>query len=226
MADVALVCGGSGALGAAVVRAFLARGDRVVAAARHPAAAAHPQTTERLRSEAVDLTDPDGVEALWERLAAAGELPRWLVNAVGGFRAGTLAESEPDGYRFLQQINLDTTWWSCRAAARRLGEGAAIVNVAARPALIGGAGSAAYAVSKAAVLRLTEVLSEELKARQIRVNAVLPSVMDTPANRAAMPLKRMQEVVSTDDAAAVIAFLCSEQARVVSGAAIQVYGWV
>jgi NAD(P)-dependent dehydrogenase (short-subunit alcohol dehydrogenase family) len=221
MPDVALVCGGSGALGAAVVDAFVARGDRVVSAARRPPAAEH----DRVRHETVDLTDADAVEALWERLAGDGVLPRWLVNAVGGFRGGTVAMTEQEDYRFLQQLNLDATWWSCRAAARRLPEGAAIVNVAARPALVGGAGSSAYAVSKAAVLRLTQVLSDELRERRVRVNAVLPSVMDTQGNRAVISAERMRESVSTDDVAAVISFLCSEHAWTVSGAAIPVYGW-
>jgi len=106
-----------------------------------------------------------------------------------------------------------------------VGPEAAIVNVAARPALTGGAGSAAYAVSKAAVLRMTQVLSEELKERRVRVNAVLPSVLDTPASRAAMPEERMRTAAELDDVAAVISFLCSDQARVVSGAAFPVCGW-
>lgn len=221
MSDVALVCGGSGALGAAVVDAFLARGDRVVSAARRSPAV----EDDRVRHETVDLTDPDAVEALWDGLARDGDLPRWLVNAVGGFRGGTVAATEAEDYRFLQQMNLDATWWSCRAAATRLPEGSAIVNVGARPALVGGAGSSAYAVSKAAVVRLTQVLSDELRERRVRVNAVLPSVMDTPANRAVLAAERMRESVSTNDVAAVIAFLCSEQAWIVSGALVPVYGW-
>ena len=225
MADVALVCGGSGALGSAVVRAFLARGDRVITADRGGAAVLGTDSVERLRSEAVDLTTPDDVEALWDRLASAGERPRWLVNTVGGFRPASVAKTEPDEYRFLQQINVETTWWSCRAAARRLSDGAAIVNVSARPALAGGAGSAAYAISKTAILRLTQVLSDELREKRVRVNAVIPSVMDTPANRAGMSEERMRNAVSTDDVADVIAFLCSDQARVISGAAVPVYGW-
>jgi NAD(P)-dependent dehydrogenase (short-subunit alcohol dehydrogenase family) len=225
MQDVALVCGGSGALGSAVVRAFLARGDVVISAGRRAAAVVPTREPERLRSEIVDLTEPDEVEALWERLADEGALPRWLVNAVGGFRGGTVAETDADDYRLLQQINLDATWWSCRAAARRLSSGAAIVNVSARPALAGGTGAAAYAVSKAAVLRLTQVLSGELRERRVRVNAVLPSVMDTPGNRAAIASERMRDSIPTDDVAAVVAFLCSDQARVISGAAIPVYGW-
>lgn len=221
MSDLALVCGGSGALGAAVARAFRARGDRVVCADRRRL----ESEDAGVRSEVVDLTAPDEVEALWERLAGAGETPRWLVNAVGAFRGGAVADTEPEDYRFLASINLDATWWSCRAAARRMAEGAAIVNVAARPAIRGGAGSAAYAVTKAGVLRLTQVLGDELRERRVRVNAVLPSVLDTPANRTSMSAARMQESVSTDDVAAVIAFLCSDGARVVSGAAIPVYGW-
>lgn len=221
MGDVAVVCGGSGALGAAVVRAFRARGDRVVSADRRPAETADAD----VRSELVDLTAPDEVEALWERLAADGFAPRWLVNAAGGFRGGTVAATAPDDYRFLGALNVDATWWSCRAAARRLPEGGAIVNVSARPAVGGGAGSAAYAVSKAAVLRLTQVLSDELRERRVRVNAVLPSVLDTPANRSSMSPERLRDAVSTDDVAAVVAFLCSDAARVVSGAAVPVYGW-
>jgi NAD(P)-dependent dehydrogenase (short-subunit alcohol dehydrogenase family) len=225
MADVALVCGGSGALGSAVVRAFLARGDVVISAGRQAATVLQTPEQGQFRSEIVDLTEPDLVEALWERLADEGALPRWLVNAVGGFRGGTVAETDADDYRFLQQTNLDATWWSCQAAARRLSSGAAIVNVSARPALAGGRGSAAYAVSKAAVLRLTQVLSDELKERRVRVNAVVPSVMDTSGNRGAISSERMRDSVPTDDVAAVIAFLCSDQAWVISGAAIPVYGW-
>lgn len=222
IADVALVCGGSGALGRAVVDAFLARGDRVVSADLRPESGSE---ADGVRAEPLDLTDPDAVEELWQRLEADGELPRWVVNAAGGFRAGTVAATEPATYRFLTRLNLDATWWSCRSAARRLTEGAAIVNVAARPALAGGAGSAAYAVSKAAVLRTTQVLAEELRERRVRVNAILPSVLDTEANRAAILGERMTEAVAPAQVAAVIAFLCSDEAAPISGAAIPVYGW-
>jgi NAD(P)-dependent dehydrogenase (short-subunit alcohol dehydrogenase family) len=210
--DVALVCGAGGALGRALVAAFVERGDRVVAADRQGAEA------EGVRSEAVDLTSPDEVEALWERLQADDERPRWLVNAVGGFRTGTVADSDPDGLRFLLDLNLGTAWWSCRAAARRMEDGAGIVNVSARSALGGGAGSAAYAVSKAAVVRLTEVLAGELADRGVRVNALLPSVIATPANSG------VEGAVAPEQIAAVAAFLCSDAAAPISGAAIPVYG--
>jgi NAD(P)-dependent dehydrogenase (short-subunit alcohol dehydrogenase family) len=210
--DVALVCGAGGALGSALVAAFLARGDRVVAADRHGVDA------EAVRAEAVDLTSPEDVEALWQRLEADGEQPRWLVNAVGGFRTGTVADSGPDDVRFLLDLNLGTAWWSCRAAARRMEAGGAIVNVSARSALTGGKGSAAYAVAKAAVVRLTQVLAAELADRDVRVNALLPSVIATPANSG------VEGAVPPEQIAAVAAFLCSDAAAPVSGAAIPVYG--
>jgi len=223
MSDVALVCGGGGALGTALVAAFLERGDRVVAADRHPGG--HDDDPAAIRRVAVDLTSPDEIEELWARLEETGERPRWVVNAVGGFRSGTVADSEPDDYRFVEDLNLGTAWWSCRAAARRLGEGTAIVNISSRSALVGGSGAAAYSVAKAAVVKLTEVLSLELAATKVRVNAVLPSVIDTPANRETMSAERIAKAVPPEQIAAVVAFLCSDAGAAVTGAVLPVYGW-
>ena len=223
MSDVALVCGGGGALGSALVAAFLARGDRVVAADRHPGG--HDDDPPGLRRVAVDLTNPEEIEALWTRLEKVGERPRWVVNAVGGFRSGTVAESEPDDYRFVQDLNLGTAWWSCRSAARRLVEGDAIVNISSRSALVGGSGAAGYAVAKAATVKLTEVLAAELAPRKVRVNAVLPSVIDTPANRETLSAERITKAVPPQQIAAVVAFLCSDAAAAVTGAILPVYGW-
>ena len=199
MADVALVCGGAGALGGAVVEALRGRGDEVVVADR----------------EDVDLTDATAVEAYWDALARR---PRWVVNIAGGFRAGTVSESEPDELRFLTALNLETAWWSCRAAARRLPEGGAIVNVASVSGLRGGKGTAAYAVTKAAVVRLTEVLALELAERRVRVNAVAPTLIDTPANRAA----GMTGGTPAADVASAIAYLLSDDAAAVTGAIVPV----
>jgi NAD(P)-dependent dehydrogenase (short-subunit alcohol dehydrogenase family) len=223
VSDVALVCGASGALGGALVAAFLERGDRVVACDRH--AAAQPEDPPALRRERVDLTNADEAEALWERLETDGVQPRWVVNAVGGFRPGTVSDSEPDAYRAVEELNLGTAWWSCRAAARRLEPGGAIVNVSSRAALTGGSGAAGYSVAKAAVVRLTQVLAAELSERRVRVNAVLPSVIDTPANRESMPAAQLERAVPPEQIAAVIAFLCSDAAAAVTGAALPVYGW-
>ena len=199
MTDVALVCGGAGALGSAIVEALRARGDEVVVADRNT----------------VDLTDAEAVEAFWERLVAR---PRWVVNAAGGFRPATVAETEPEDLRFLTELNFDTAWWSCRAAARRLPDGGGIVNVAARAGLTGGAGSAAYAVTKAAVVRLTQVLALELAERRIRVNAVVPALIDTPANRA----HGITGGTPPAEIARAVAFLLSDDARAVNGAIVPV----
>jgi NAD(P)-dependent dehydrogenase (short-subunit alcohol dehydrogenase family) len=221
VAEVALICGAAGALGRSLVESFLARGDEVVAVQRRPPPAELPADA---RTEIADLTAPDEVEALWDRLEQRDQLPRWVVNAAGGFRGGSVAESDPKRFRELQAVNLETAWWSCRAAARRLRAGGAIVNVGSRAALEGGAGAAAYAVSKAAVLRLTEVLAAELGPGGVRVNAVVPALIDTPANRLAMPGERLQSAVAPERIAAVVAFLCSEAASAVTGTLVRVYG--
>ncbi len=220
--SVALVCGGGGALGSAIVEAFLARGDRVVTADLHV-----PDTTagEGVSHEALDLTSAAEVAALWERLEAAGETPRWVVNAAGGFRAGSVSSSEPDAVRLANDLNLGTAWWSCREAARRLPEGGAIVNVSSRSAVAGGAGAAAYSVAKAGVVRLTEVLAAELRERRVRVNAILPSVIDTPANRGTMTADQLRNAVAPGDLAAVVSFLLSDAAAAVTGAIVPVYGF-
>jgi NAD(P)-dependent dehydrogenase (short-subunit alcohol dehydrogenase family) len=219
--SVALVCGGSGALGTEIVRALAARGDTVVAVDRAPA----EDTLAGVTHEVADLTSADDVTALWDRIAAAAETPRWVVNAAGGFRAADVASSEPDTVRFMSDLNLGTAWWSCREAARRLPEGGAIVNVSSKTGLTGGAGSAAYAVAKSGVIRLTEVLAAELRERRIRVNAVLPSVIDTPANRASMSAEALKNAVAPADLASVISFLLSDAAAAVTGAIVPVYGF-
>jgi NAD(P)-dependent dehydrogenase (short-subunit alcohol dehydrogenase family) len=218
---VALVCGGGGALGSEIVRTLATRGDTVVAVDRAPAR----DTLAGVTYEVADLTSPDEVTALWDRVAAAAGTPRWVVNAAGGFRGGDVASSEPDAVRFMSDLNLGTAWWSCREAARRLPEGGAVVNISSKTGLAGGAGSAAYAVAKSGVIRLTEVLAAELRERRVRVNAILPSVIDTPANRASMSPEALKNAVAPADLASVIAFLLSDAAAAVTGAIVPVYGF-
>jgi NAD(P)-dependent dehydrogenase (short-subunit alcohol dehydrogenase family) len=169
-----------------------------------------------------DLADPAQVESLWDGIEQLGR-PRWVVNLTGGFRPGTVSATEPDDYRFMLDLNLTTTWLSCRAAAARMQEGA-IVNVSARAAFQGSSDAAAYAVSKAAVIRVTQVVAEELRDRAIRVNAIVPGVIDTPSNRSALPESALRRAVAPQAIARVIAFLCSPDAAPISGGAIPVWG--
>lgn len=206
-ADLALVCGSTGGLGPAVVAAFRGRGDSVLGVSRSGA------------DLAADLSDPDAVEELWARLDG---VPRWVVNVTGGYAGGSLADSTAESLHQQLRLNLETCWWSCRAAAKRLQPGSAIVNVSSRAAIAGSTGSAAYGVTKAAVNRLTEILAAELKPAGIRVNAVMPNLIDTAANRASMPQASMRNAVAPELIARTIIWLCSEEAAAVSGAIVPV----
>jgi NAD(P)-dependent dehydrogenase (short-subunit alcohol dehydrogenase family) len=223
----AVVTGASGALGRAVVDAFATRGDRVLAVARSAGALERLEADHPNASEAIcDLTDADAVEELWTDIDRGDRIPTSLVNTIGGYRGGRVVDASPVDLGFMLDLNLATAWWSCRAAARRMQAAGAgsIVNVSARTALIGGSGSAAYAVAKAGVVKLTEVLADELKSGGVRVNAVLPALIDTPANRESYPPERITKAVEPQAIARVIAFLCSDDAAPITGAAIPVYG--
>jgi NAD(P)-dependent dehydrogenase (short-subunit alcohol dehydrogenase family) len=223
--NLAVICGATGGLGPAVVDAFARRGDRVIAVARSRADVSKlaSQYPEIVTGDTADLTARLAVDDLWERIDRIG-VPRWVVNATGGFRAGKVVDSTPDDFTFMMDLNLGSAWWSCRAAARRMKEGA-IVNVSSRSALVAEPGAAAYSIAKAGVIKLTEVLAAELKSSGVRVNAVVPAIIDTPVNRQSLPEKLTVKAVPPAEIAAVIAFLCSDAAQAITGTAIPVYGW-
>ena len=224
MPDLAVIMGATGGLGSAIVDAFAKRGDRVIAVARSRAEVSQlaSKYPGGVAGDTADLTSRLEVDDLWERIDRVGS-PRWVVNATGGYRAGKVVDSTPDDFTFMMDLNLGTAWWSGRAAARRM-KGGAIVNVSSRSGVVAEPGAAAYAIAKAGVIKLTEVLAAELKASGVRVNVFIPAVIDTPANRQALPEKVMQKAVAPAEIAAVIAYLCSDAAVAITGAAIPVYG--
>jgi len=231
MTDLAVIMGATGGLGSAIVDAFASRGDRVIAVARSRAEVSQlaSKYPGGVTGDTADLTSRLAVDDLWERIDRVGS-PRWLVNATGGYRAGKVVDTTPDDFTFMMDLNLGTAWWSCRAAARRMQSvpttsgGGCIVNVSSRTAWVAEPGAAAYAVAKAGVIKLTEVLAAELKASGVRVNVIVPAIIDTAANRQALPEKLMQKAVAPAEIAAVIAYLCSDAALAITGAAIPVYG--
>lgn len=219
-----IVTGGFGALGSEVARSAALAGARVVAIDRQKAEQA-PRIDGVFGIGEVDLSRPEEAE----RAVAAGV--EWLggldglVNVVGAFRWEPLESGSVETWDFLYNVNLRTAVVTTKAALPRLQhEGGRIVNISAATALRAGAGIGAYAASKAGVIKLTEALAEELKERGVTVNAVLPSIIDTPANRAEMKDADTTRWVRPGDLAAVILFLLSDAAVAVTGAAIPVVG--
>ena len=224
MADLTVIFGATGGLGTAVVDAFANRSDRVIAVARSRSgvselAAKYPGI---VTGDTADMTSRQDVDDLWERIDRVG-VPRWVVNTIGGYRGGKVVDSTPDDFTAVMDLNLGTTWWSCRAAARRM-QGGGIVNVSSRSGLVAEPGAAAYAIAKAGVIKLTEVLAAELKSSGVRVSVVVPAVIDTPENRKSLPEKVMQKAVAPAEIAAVILYLCSDDAAAITGAVVPVYG--
>ncbi|MGH7666454.1 MAG: SDR family oxidoreductase [Candidatus Dormibacteria bacterium] len=225
MGRISVVCGAGGNLGRVVAKLLAGRGDRVVAvdSPRTPRSELEARVPGVTWDQA-DLTSREQTELLWERIDGLGDPPLWLVNVTGGYRPGRALETSEADYRFLLALNLDTCWWSCQFGGARIAAagGGGIVNLSARQGLEGGPGSAAYAVSKAAVLRLSQALAGELKSEGVRVNALLPTLIDTPSNRAERSVEAMRRAVSPEAVAQVIGWLCSEDAAAVTGAAITV----
>ncbi len=228
---VAIVTGGTGALGQAVTAALLDAGaagvaipyavpeERAALEARLPS-----ERRARLLALAADVTDEGAmgkfVTATRERFGRVDG----LVNAVGGFAGGDLVSTPLAEWERMMRLNLTSAVIACRAVLPGMiaAGGGRIVNIASRAVVPPQGGFIAYTVSKAAVITLTQALAQEVRPSGITVNAVLPSTMDTPANRRAMPDADRSGWVRTEDVAAVVAFLLSARAVAVTGASLTV----
>ncbi|GAA5126072.1 SDR family NAD(P)-dependent oxidoreductase [Pseudonocardia adelaidensis] len=223
--DALIVTGAAGALGHAVVAQFRAAGRPVVALDRPGERLDALGAQDGVHAVPVDLADRAAVHAAFAEVDALPVTPDALVGLAGGFVPGSLAEVDEEQLDDLWRSNFGSALWTAQAVAPRLAArgGGAIVMVGSRTA-VSGAAPVAHATSKAAVVRLTAVLAEELRADRIRVNAVLPSTIDTPANRTWMTPRDVERAVAPAAIAKVIAFLCSPDAAPINGAAIPVYG--
>jgi NAD(P)-dependent dehydrogenase (short-subunit alcohol dehydrogenase family) len=229
---VVLVTGGTGGLGRAVSLAFLEAGARVVVTYRKQAEldalkSAAGAVGAKLEGEVVDVTDETAVHRLAGGIVARHGRLDALVNTVGGYAGGAkLWETDPETLDRMLALNLRSGYALFRAAAHIMlkQRHGAIVNIAAKAALDHPAGAAAYAASKAAALAMLDSLAAELKGSGVRANTVLPSIIDTEANRKSMPGADFSKWPKPEDIARVILFLCSDDAKVIHGAAIPVYG--
>src|SRR6202795_3776599 len=222
---VIVVTGASGALGKVVAEAALARGARV-AGVDH-AASQIPATGNRIELGGVDLSDAAQAKKAIDAVAAHFGRLDALINIAGGFAFEAVADGDPKTWQRMYALNVTTALNASRAAIPHLAKSGMgrSVNVGAMGALQAGAGMGAYAASKAGVHRLTEALAAEQKGK-ITVNAVLPSTIDTAANRASMPKADFTKWVSPKELADVILFLASDAASAVTGALIPVSGRV
>jgi NAD(P)-dependent dehydrogenase (short-subunit alcohol dehydrogenase family) len=230
---IVLVTGGTGGLGREVTMAFLEAGATIVVTYRAAeefaavVAAAQKIGAAPPAGVSVDVTDAQAVEKLIAEIVAKHGRLDILVNTVGGYAGGTnLWEVDPRTYDQMVQLNLKAGFVLARAVAPQMirQNRGWIVNIASKAAFDHAAGGALYAASKAAALAMMDSLAAEVKPFNINVNSILPSIIDTAANRKAMPGADFTKWPKPEEIARVILFLCSEEARVIHGAAIPVYG--
>jgi NAD(P)-dependent dehydrogenase (short-subunit alcohol dehydrogenase family) len=218
-----VVTGGSGALGSAVVTALFDLGASCEVTYRSEKELSRLGQRDRMRLHQVDVSDEKQVIELY---AQSDDL--WAsIHTVGGFAMSPIEQTSVEQFREMFDMNAISCFLCCREAVkamRRSGAGGRIVNVAARPAVTPTGGMIAYSMSKAAVASITQSLAEELKTEGILVNAVLPSIMDTPANRKAMPTADFAKWPKVEQVAQTIAFLTSPENALTSGSLIPVYG--
>ena len=231
---VALVPGGLGGVGRAVTLAFLSAGAQVAVVERQSQSAESDSFREQLGDLAArfsmysaDVTDESAVESLVKGIVAEHQKIDILVNLVGGWMAGEPVTSLSLGtWERMLDLNLRAAFLLSKHVARTMFQTSwgRIIHVSSRGAVSGRRNAAAYSIAKNAVLTLVEIQAEELRDTRITVNAILPSIIDTPANRAGMPNSDFSRWPKPEEVARVLLFLASDDAGLISGAAIPVYG--
>jgi len=227
-----LVAGGTGGLGRSVSLAFLNSGATVAVTFRHKEefvslSVAAGQRAPNLRGFDVDVTDSKAIADLVKVILDEYGHLDVLVNTVGGYAGGTpLWQLEPEVFERQLDLNLRATYALAKAVAPAMiaRKSGAIVNVASKSAWDHAAGTSAYAASKAAAVALIDSLAADLTGTGVRANSILPSIIDTPANRSAMPKADFSKWPKPEDIASVILFLSSDDACVIHGASIPVFG--
>jgi NAD(P)-dependent dehydrogenase (short-subunit alcohol dehydrogenase family) len=231
---VAIITGGTGALGRAVSDHFLANGAKV--AVPYIIDAEVPLFNERMGNrfsaaniylDKIDVGDERQIAKFVEEVARKWGRVDALINLVGGFWGGkSIAETTIEEWQSMFDLNLKPTFICCRAVVPVMQKNkyGRIVSVSSRTGLLGAGDFAAYAVAKGTIKTFTASLAEEVLNDNVLVNAIAPSTIDTEANRKAMPKAKHENWVKPEDIAKTIAYLCSEQNQVTSGAVVPVYG--
>jgi NAD(P)-dependent dehydrogenase (short-subunit alcohol dehydrogenase family) len=220
-----VITGGSGFLGSAVVKALLDAGARCEVTWRAEKELARLDFRDRVGLHQVELSDEQSVTKLYAQFPDL-----WAsIHAAGAFAMAPVADTSLEQFRQMFETNAVSCFLCCREATRTIrrspgNPGGRIVNVAARPAVVPIGGMIAYSTAKAAVTSITQSLAEELKPEGIWVNAILPSTMDTPANRAAMPKADFAKWPKVEDVARMVVTLASEENALTSGTLVPVYG--
>ena len=229
--EVVVVTGATGFLGSAVSKAFVDAGAAVVGV--YVVDDELPFFRKTLSGDAkgvvlekADVTKEGEMDRVASKVVRRFRRIDALVNTVGGYMAGTVEDTTAEAFDRAFTLNLRSAFLACKAVipTMRNQKRGKIVNVSTRTALRGEAEAFLYAASKSGVNRLTEALAEELMDVNVQVNCVMPSVMDTPANRGWMSKAQIAKAVKTEEVARVIRWLCSKEADPISGAAIPVYG--
>ncbi len=231
---VALITGASGGLGPAVVRAFVEAGATVEAVARTPQTEEYAEMraqlgakSEKLQLQIADVLDEESVSALVERVTQERGRLDIALNLVGGYAAGqSITELPYDRWQQMLDLNLRTAFLVSKYVARPMiqQKWGRIVNLSSRSAFSGRRNAAAYAVAKSAVITLAEAQAEELHDTGVTVNALVPSIIDTPANRKGFPNAAFDNWPKPEEIARVLLFLASDDSSLISGVAIPVYG--